>query len=151
MKQTVNPVHLLYNNNRLHKHIVWAPCGPITHWKQFSWYTTGVFSPRPSNTRKKRPLLAGNITWALRLLNKHIVIEYWSDNINHKGLHRTANEYAEEHRIYKDLISKNNNVDILNSARRILQCWSYYVKINSARHQHDIERTQNRAGQCSHR
>ena len=26
MKQTVNPVHLLYNNNRLHKQIVWAPC-----------------------------------------------------------------------------------------------------------------------------
>ena len=25
-------------------------------------------------------------------------------------------------------------VDILNSASRILQCWSYYVKINSARH-----------------
>ena len=36
--------------------------------------------------------------------------------------------------------------DILNSASRILQCWSYYVKINSARHQHDTERTQNRAG-----
>ena len=34
----------------------------------------------------------------------------------------TANEYAEEHRIYKDLISKNNNVDMLNSANRILQC-----------------------------
>ena len=32
--------------------------------------------------------------------------------------------------------------DILNSASRILQCWSYYVKINSARHQHDTERTQ---------
>ena len=43
-------------------------------------------------------------------------------NINHKGLQRTANEYAEERRIYKDLISKNNNVDILNSASRILQC-----------------------------
>ena len=28
----------------------------------------------------------------------------------------TANEYAEERRIYKDLISKNNNVDILTSA-----------------------------------
>ena len=28
-------------------------------------------------------------------------------NINHKGLQRTANEYAEERRIYKDLISKN--------------------------------------------
>ena len=26
MKQTVNPVHLLSNNNRLHKQIVWAPC-----------------------------------------------------------------------------------------------------------------------------
>ena len=26
---------------------------------------------------------------------------------------------------------------------RILQCWSYYVKINSARHQRDTERTQN--------
>ena len=45
-----------------------------------------------------------------------------STNINHKGLQRTANEYAEERRIYKDLISKNNNVDILNSASRILQC-----------------------------
>ena len=32
-------------------------------------------------------------------------------NINHKELRRTANEYAEERRIYKDLISKNNNVD----------------------------------------
>ena len=40
----------------------------------------------------------------------------------HKGLHRTANEYAEERRIYNDLISKNNNVVILNSASRILQC-----------------------------
>ena len=29
-------------------------------------------------------------------------------NINHKGLHRTANEYAEELRIYEDLISKND-------------------------------------------
>ena len=52
-----------------------------------------------------------------------------STNINHKGLQRTANEYAEERRIYKDLISKNNVVDILNSASRILQCWSYYVKL----------------------
>ena len=71
--------------------------------------------------------------------------EVQATNINHKGLQRTANEYAEERRIYKDLISKNNNVDILNSASRILQYWSYYVKINSARHQHDTERTQNRA------
>ena len=30
--------------------------------------------------------------------------------------------------------------------RRILQCWSYCVKINSERHQNDTERTQNRAG-----
>ena len=60
-----------------------------------------------------------------------------STNVNHKGLQRSANEYAEERicSVYKDLISKNNNVDILNSASRILQCWSYYVKINSARHQ----------------
>ena len=28
-------------------------------------------------------------------------------NINHKGLQRTADEYAEERRIYKGLISKN--------------------------------------------
>ena len=26
VKQTVNPVHLLYNNNQLLRHIVWAPC-----------------------------------------------------------------------------------------------------------------------------
>ena len=36
-----------------------------------------------------------------------------STNIKHKGLQRAANEYAEESRIYKDLISKNNNVDML--------------------------------------
>ena len=47
--------------------------------------------------------------------------EVLATNINHKGLQRTANEYAEERGIYKDLISKNNNVDILNSASRILQ------------------------------
>ena len=36
-------------------------------------------------------------------------VEYFikSINIDHKGLQRTANEYAEEGRIYKDLISKN--------------------------------------------
>ena len=47
-----------------------------------------------------------------------------STNVYHKGLQRTANEYAEERicRIYKNLISKNNNVDILISASRILQC-----------------------------
>ena len=38
------------------------------------------------------------------------------------------------------------DVDILNSASRILQCWSYYMKINSARHQHDTERTKSRTG-----
>ena len=32
--------------------------------------------------------------------------------MNHKGLQITANEYAEERGIYKDLISKNNNVDM---------------------------------------
>ena len=31
--------------------------------------------------------------------------------------------------------------DILNSASRILQCWSYYVKINSARHQPDTKQS----------
>ena len=30
-----------------------------------------------------------------------------STNINHKGLQWTANEYAEERRIYEDLLSKN--------------------------------------------
>ena len=29
-------------------------------------------------------------------------------NINHTGLQRTAKEYAEERRIYKELISKND-------------------------------------------
>ena len=33
---------------------------------------------------------------------------FFSIYINHKGLQRTANEYAEERRIYKDLISKTN-------------------------------------------
>ena len=54
-----------------------------------------------------------SLTSAIRELSK---------NVNHKGLQRTVNEYAEERRIYKDLISKNNNVDILNSESRILQC-----------------------------
>ena len=46
-----------------------------------------------------------------------------STNINrHKGLQGTANEYAEERRICKDLNSKYNNVHISNSASKILQC-----------------------------
>ena len=32
-----------------------------------------------------------------------------STNINYEGLQRTANEYAAERKIYKDLISENNN------------------------------------------
>ena len=52
-----------------------------------------------------------------------------STNINHKGLQRTVDEYAEEQErgIYKDLISKNNNVDLQRTAneyaeeRRIYQ------------------------------
>ena len=56
------------------------------------------------------------------------------------------------HSHYKKIANQRAHtiVDVLNSASRILQCWSYYVKVNSARHQHDTERTQNRAG-CSHR
>ena len=38
---------------------------------------------------------------------KKKIIGTSSTNINHKGLQRTANEYAGERRIYKDLISKN--------------------------------------------
>ena len=34
------------------------------------------------------------------------------------------------------LVNAIFSLDILNSASRILQCWSYYVTINSARHQH---------------
>ena len=55
------------------------------------------------------------IAWAMSkisnvicLPSKHLGVT----NINHKGLQKTANEYAEERRIYKDLISKNNNADI---------------------------------------
>ena len=44
------------------------------------------------------------------------------------------------------------NRDVLNSASRILQCWSYYVNINPARHQHDTERTPIKTEwDCSHR
>ena len=71
-------------------------------------------------------------TYAQRINLRHCKKTWMEDleligtNINHKGLQRTANEYAEERRIYKDLISKNNNnIDILNSASRMLQCWSY--------------------------
>ena len=45
------------------------------------------------------------------LLSGYNEFENWTienTNINQKGLQRTANEYAEEPRIYKDLISKNN-------------------------------------------
>ena len=52
---------------------------------------------------------------------KELGLLFYATNINLKGLQRTANEYAEERRICKDLISKNNSVDILNSASRILQ------------------------------
>ena len=51
-----------------------------------------------------------------KLMIEHCVLAYMipiirmepvRTNIKHKGLQRTANEYAEERRIYKDLISKN--------------------------------------------
>ena len=51
-----------------------------------------------------------------KLTIEHCVLAYmipviWmepvSTNINQKGLQRTTNEYAEERRIYKDLISKH--------------------------------------------
>ena len=36
------------------------------------------------------------------------VVQYVCTNLNQKGLQRTAKEYAEERRNYKDLISKND-------------------------------------------
>ena len=68
-----------------------------------------------------------------------------STNINHKGLQRTANENAEERRTYKDLISKNNNVDILKFCKQNTAMLIVLRENYSARHQHDTERTQNRA------
>ena len=43
----------------------------------------------------------------IRAWPSHNSKQFNSKKINHKGLQRTANEYAEERRIYKDLISKN--------------------------------------------
>ena len=42
------------------------------------------------------------------------------------GLQRNANEYAEERRIYKDLISENNNVDILNMSKKQYLLWQNF-------------------------
>ena len=81
---------------------------------RFAW-----IQPRPQGFSLKKP-------WGRGCLIKLIIT---STNINHKGLQRNTNEYAKERRIYRDLISKNNNVDMLNSASKILQCWSYYVKM----------------------
>ena len=48
--------------------------------------------------------------------------------------------------VLKQIVYNHARVNILNSASRILQCWSYYVKINSGRHQHDTKRTQKQSG-----
>ena len=53
---------------------------------------------------------------------------------NHKEL-QIANEYAAESRIYKDLIIKITSRQ-LDSANRMPQCRSYYVRINFSRDQH---------------
>ena len=37
------------------------------------------------------------------------------------------------------ILSYARLIDILDSASRILQCWSYYLKINFAGHKHDTE------------
>ena len=58
-----------------------------------------------------------NLCWVSCATNKGLIQTLTTK----KKLQRTPNEYAEERRIYKDLISKNNNVGILNSASRILQ------------------------------
>ena len=50
------------------------------------------------------PKLVATEHFILNFEHKNTV---YCTNINHKGLQRTAKEYAEERRIYKDLISKN--------------------------------------------
>ena len=77
------------------------------------------FSARTPSKPHASPLRrgVGNV-FSIQAKNKEVVL--LSTKINHKGQQRTANDYAEERRIYKDLVSKNNNVDILNSASRIL-------------------------------
>ena len=50
----------------------------------------------------------------------------------------------------KRLFEYHIRVDIINSASRILQCWSYYVTINSARHQHEPKELKTERD-CSHR
>ena len=62
------------------------------------------------------------IAWAMIKISNVICLPSKHLGVTNKGLQKTANEYAEERRICKDLISKNNNVDILNSVSRILQC-----------------------------
>ena len=65
----------------------------------------------------------------------------------HNNKNDIDTDYDDIDNDYDDIDNDNDNdVDILNSANRILQCWSYYVKVNSVRHQHDTERTQNRVG-----
>ena len=80
------------------------------------------FSARTPSKPHASPLWrgggGGGNVFSIQTKKKEFVL--LSTKINHKGQQRTANDYAEERRIYKDLVSKNNNVDILNSASRIL-------------------------------
>ena len=86
------------------------------------------------------PLIS--ITWPYRGLKCWpIEVEYLFEVIRWQI---TSFKWSQVPRFFFPMIHMNYE-DILNSASRILQCWSYYVEINSARHQHDTERTQNRA------
>ena len=61
--------------------------------------------------------------------------------LNWHQLQMTTSEYAAERRSLRRADQKTNVYKV--DRHWILESWSYYVKINFAKHQHDTERSQN--------
>ena len=76
--------------------VIYTP--PLFYAAKGLWYIKLKFHCNSKSVRKRKRL---DFLTDLKLSDV-------CTNLNHKGLQRTANEYAEERRIYKDLISKND-------------------------------------------
>ena len=116
------------------------------HRQPISGIAEGILNRHPINAfqKVKRDIFSA---WFYSLLTSWVWVLVFNMVLKLR-LMTTYTKHNNENDINNDYddIDNDNDVDILNSVSRILQCWSYHVKVNSARHQHDIERTQNRVG-----
>ena len=94
----------------------------------FPWYSAGLFSSRPPNTREKRPLLTGNVVFLL------FYIPVSQDSFYFRSLHReyktkTLNSY---HRISRSKINYCNVFVVRFYTLQLITCTEHKMFVSQA-------------------